>query len=210
MFDFLKVNSKNLVIDQKTNQVLELAAQKKMLEIEISTLHLESKNKTLAEKMRLEEEAHKQKLQLNEEKASFDRERKIWLEEKQQLIKKHKEEMDEFLRKTKAEFDLKLLEAVTIAKLDSDQKIKQLELDKSRELTEIKIGHIEELSLAKTTANEKYYDKMTDAYTDMQANGDKNSKFVQEMALKIFDRVPAQSQRFEIDFDTKKEIKDVG
>lgn len=198
MFNF---NKSSTMLDKKTNEILELASQKKMLEIELDTLHLEVKNKTLSEKMRLEEEAHRQKLKLDDEKASFDRQKQVWSEEKAQLIKKHKEEMDEFLKKTKSEFDLKLLEAVTLAKLDSEQKIKQLDLDSHRQLTEEKIKHIEELSLAKTDASSKYYDKMTEAFTDMQMNGDKNTKFVQEMALAVFNKVPIQSQRLELDFN---------
>lgn len=209
MFNF----NKSTMLDKKTNEILELASQKKMLEIELDTLHLEVKNKTLSEKMRLEEEAHRQKLKLDDEKASFDRQKQVWSEEKAQLIKKHKEEMDEFLKKTKSEFDLKLLEAVTLAKLDSEQKIKQLDLDSHRQLTEEKIKHIEELSLAKTDASSKYYDKMTEAFTDMQMNGDKNTKFVQEMALAVFNKVPIQSQRLELDFNSTNNkgdsVKDV-
>lgn len=197
-----KNNSK--ILDQKTNEILELASQKKMIEIELQNLQLELKNKTLSEKMRLEEEAHKQKLRLEEEKATFQRQKTQWEEEKQTLIKKHREEMEEFIKKSKAEFDLKLLEAVTLAKLDSEQKIKQLDLDLTRQLTEEKVKHIEELSSVKNDLNTKYYDKMTEAFADMQLNGDKNTKFVQEMALKIFDRVPTQSQRFELDFNANK------
>jgi hypothetical protein len=95
-----------------------------------------------------------------------------------------------------------------MAKLDAEQKIKQLELDKSRELTEEKIKHIEEVSAVKTDANTNYYNKMTDAFTEIQLKGDKNTQFVQEMAMKIFDRVPTQTSRLELDFHSgEKEAK---
>ena len=206
MFKF----NKAAILEQKTNEILELASQKKMLQIEINTLHLEVKNSTLSEKMRLEQEAHTQKLLLDDEKASFNRQKVVWTEEKALLIKKHKEDQDDFMKKVQSNFDLKLLEAITLAKLDSEQKLKQSNLDSHREITELKIKNIEEISKAKTDANVEYYDKMTEAFTDMQLNGDKNTKFVQEMALAIFNKVPAQSSQLALDVNINKEstIKD--
>jgi hypothetical protein len=106
MLSFGKSNT--TLLDQKTNEILELASQKKMLQIEMDTLKLEIQNKTLSEKMRLQEEAHKQKLSLQEEQAAFDRQKLVWKEEKEKLIAKHAEEMADFLKKTKSEYELSL------------------------------------------------------------------------------------------------------
>lgn len=193
--------------DQQLAYIAELETQKKKLQIELDTMHLDAKNKSLDLEMKLKEEAHKQKLDLMEEKAKFRRDQEIWKEEKEKLIAEHKKELVNFKEKIKADSDLEILKLTTMAKLDAEQQTKQAELDAQRQISELKVKHIEELAAAKTEANTKYYDKMTDAYQDMQANGDKNSKFVQELALKIFDQAPKNRTEFALEYNTKE--KDV-
>ncbi len=187
--------------NEKQAQILDLESAKKRLEVQVEMMQLEQKNRTLDLEMKLKEEAHRQKLSLEEERAKFKREQEIWKEDKEKLIKEHNKELVDFRDKVKQDSDLKLLEVTTMTKLDAEQKTKQAELDAQRQISELKVKHIEELSGAKSSLNKEYYDKMTDAYQDMQANGDKNSKFVQELALKIFERAPAHKQQFALEFN---------
>lgn len=187
---------------ENQSQILNLESEKKRLEIQVETMHLELKNKTLSLEMKLKEDAHKQKLSLDEERAKFEREKQIWNEEKQKLLSTHNKEMKEFKEKLEQEFSLKLLEATTLAKLDSEQKTKQSEIDNQRKISEIQVKHIDELSKTKSELNKEYYDRMTSAFQEIQTKGDNNSRFVQELALKIFDRVPTQKQQFALEFNS--------
>lgn len=185
-------------IDKSTEQVLELEAQKKRLEMERDQIQIELQNQKKREGMKLEEEAHKQKLKLQEETAVFNREKLIWEKEKQELIDRAGRERKEFEETHKKQSELQLQEAVTLTKLESQQKIKQAEIDKSREVNEVRTTAAEELSKVKSELAEDYYNKLTAAFQDIQMNGDKNSKFVQELALKVFDRVPSSDVRVDV------------
>lgn len=180
-------------IDKSTEQVLELEAQKKRLEMERDQIQLELENTKKRESMKIEVEAHKHTLKLQEEKAVFDREKKVWEIEKKELTDRAAREKKEFQERLQAESDLKTQEAVTLTKLEAQQQVKQGELDKSREVNDLRTAHAEALSKVKSELAEDYYSKLTAAFQDIQMNGDKNSKFVQELALKVFDRVPANS-----------------
>lgn len=185
-------------ISSSTAQVLELEAQKKRLEMERDQIQIELQNQKKREGMKLEEEAHKQKLKLQEETAVFNREKLIWEKEKQELIDRAARERKEFEETHRKQSELQLQEAVTLTKLEAQQKIKQAEIDKSREVNEVRTKAAEELSKTKSELAEDYYNKLTAAFQDIQMNGDKNSKFVQELALKVFDRVPSSDVRVDV------------
>ena len=53
-----------------------------------------------------------------------------------------------------------------------------------------------------TDLSEQYYQKLTEAFQEIQLNGDKNSKFVQELALKVFDKMPTSRSEVGIDVST--------
>lgn len=177
-------------IDAQTAQVLELEAAKKRLEIEREQIALELENQKKRFQMKLEEESHKQKLAFDEKKAVFDREKAVWETEKKELVDRSARERKEFEEKLKKEHELKVTEAVTLAKLDSQQQVKQAELDRDRVITELRTQQAEALAKVKADTAEEYYKRMTTAFTEIQLNGDKSTKFVQELALKMFDSVP--------------------
>lgn len=194
-------------IDSQTAQVLELETQKKRLEIERDQIQLELNNAKDRAVMQLEKESHKQSLKLDAERAVFDREKKVWEVEKKEMLARFEREREEFHDSTKRESDLKIQEAVTLVKLDAQQKIKQSELDKAREVNALKTSSAEELSKAKSESAEQYYNKLTAAFQDIQMNGDKNSKFVQELALKVFERVPTNRTDIGVEISDVPQLK---
>lgn len=120
-------------------------------------------------RMELEEIRHKHKLEIQELRAQLDRERHNWEEDKQRLI-----------NDLQRDHDLKIKEAVTLTKLQSEQKIKQAELDYDRKLNE-----------ATKSLNEDYYQSLKSAMTKLHEEGNITTKFTQELALKMFDKSPA-------------------
>lgn len=191
MFNFRKkstVTSKKF--DSQTSAILELEVAKKRLEMEKEELQLEIGNSKRREQMKLEEESHKHMLKLAEERAIFDREKKVWEIEKKEMQERFVREKTEFENKIKAESELKTNEAVTLTKLESQQLVKQAEINAERKVNELAAKFAQELSEAKSKAAEEYYTKLTAAFTDIQLNGDKNTKFVQELALKALETIP--------------------
>lgn len=177
-------------IDKSTEQVLELEASKKRLEMEREQISIELENQKKRFQMKLDEEKHAQKLAYDEKKAVFDREKAVWEAEKKELLARSERERKEFEERLTKDHQIKLTEAVTLAKLQSQQEVKQAELDRDRQITELRTKQAEELSKVKSDTAEEYYKRMTNAFTEIQLNGDKSTKFVQELALKMFDSVP--------------------
>lgn len=120
-------------------------------------------------RMLLRELEHENTLHLEETKASFDRERSVWKEDKErlrtQLIEEH---------------ELKLKEYTTLARLDYEQKTKQIELIAERKIN---------AEVAKI--NKDYYDKLTDSMKKLHEEGNVTTKFTQELALKMMSSLPA-------------------
>lgn len=194
-------------IDRSTTQVLELVEQKKRLEIDRDQIQLELQNLQKKKDMQLEEEAHKHKLRIQEEQAVFSREKKVWEIEKQELLDRSKREQREFEDRLKKDYDIKIQETVTLTKLESQQLVKQAELDKNREVNELRTKSSEEISKVRTELAEEYYNKLTTAFQEIQLKGDVNSRFVQDLALKMFDKVPTSESRFAVDINTNKQLE---
>ncbi len=180
MFGYGKVAKAK--IDKSTAQILELEAQKKSLELDKDNLALELTNLKRKVEMEMELERHRQKLALEGERAVFTREKAVYEVDKKEMEDRLKREME--LSKT---------EAITLMKLESQQKIKQTEIDTQRTINELKALHTEELAKVRTSSAEEYYKRLTAAFQDLQVNGDKNSRFIQDLALKMFDKVPSPS-----------------
>lgn len=60
----------------------------------------------------------------------------------------------------------------------------------TRDKAEQDAKYAKDLAEAKTKAAEDYYEKMTKAMTELHQNGDKNSKFIQELALTMVQKTP--------------------
>lgn len=186
-------------INKSTEQILELEVLKKRLEMERDSIQQELDNQKKRESMKIEVEVHKSVLKMQEEKAVFDREKKVWETEKKEMQDRFKRENEEQVNRLKQQSELSLQEAVTLTKLDSQQKVIQLQVDNDRATSVLMTSHATELAKVRTDLAEEYYNKLTQAFTDIQMKGDKNSQFVQDLALKIFDRAPANKTSFGVD-----------
>lgn len=202
MFTFSKAAKAK--IDRSTEQILELESQKKKLELDKDQVSIELDNMRKRNDMKLEEERHKQKLVLETEKAVFDREKKIWEVEKKELIEKNEKNRKEFESQLKRELDLSHQEALTLLKLESQQMIKQAELDKQREVNELKAEVATKIAAIQGSEAEKYYSKLTAALQEISVHGDHNSKFAKDLALKLFDRMPTQNSETKVTVDVPK------
>lgn len=189
---FRKQRITSVKIDQSMEMLLDLEAAKKRLEIELSQIKLELDNQKKREAMRIEEESHKNKLELLEKTAIFERERK--------LFDMEKKELEDRLKK---EFELKTQESIILTRLEAQQQVKQTELDKDRALNMQQSKFNEELSKIKIEMSDSYYKKLTESFQEIQLNGDKNTKFVQELALKVFDRIPSNHSKVNVDVNTQ-------
>ena len=206
MFGFgdKKEEAAKIKIKKSTSELLDLEVEKKRLQADKENIQLELENLKKRMRMEIEEEKHKHNLKLESEKAVFDREKTIWEKEKQELVDRAEREKNEFEKTLRADLEIEHKETVTLLKLESQQKIKQAELDKDRAVNDLKTKHAEELAKVKSDTAEEYYSSMTEAFQDLQMNGDKNSKFVQELALKVFDKLPTARTEVGVDVSTPR------
>lgn len=130
-------------------------------------------------KIELEEIRHKHRLELTERQADFDREKKVWEEDRERLT----------ISLTK-EHELKLKEVVTLTKLDSEQKSKQMELNFQRKISELESKNIRDMADLKAKLTEEHYTKLTAAMTKLHEEGNTATRFTQELALKMFANAP--------------------
>lgn len=121
-------------------------------------------------------------------------------------LEKMQEKLDHEKRKWGSEFealkskhDLERLEKETLLKLKNEQDMAQVKLDAERATIKLEAGydkqlraletkHSGDLSKLKSDTAKEYYEKMQDALKDMTLNGSEQTKFTQELALKMFDK----------------------
>jgi hypothetical protein len=109
--------------------------------------------------------------------------------EHNEAISKKSIETDKTITKLKQDYESKLIEF----KQTYENKVKALELD-----------HVQRFAAFKTDTEKKFYDKLKDEYADFQKHGDKNSKFVQELALEVMKKSPPSTTRHELEYTEKK------
>lgn len=127
-------------------------------------------------RMQLEEIKHKHNLEIQEMKAAVAREKKLWEEDKNRLIHKLTEESD-----------LKLKEVTILAKLDYEQRLKQVEINAERKTNE----RIADL-------NKQHYDKLSDSMTKLHEEGNRTTKFTEELALRMMGSMPANKSEMKV------------
>lgn len=117
--------------------------------------------------------------------------------EMQLEIKKLIEDVDHQKRQN----NLVIKEAVFAADMKAQSSIKEVIAERDRMITELKCRHAEEISKLKSdhaqllnASESKYaqnsYEKLSLALTDLHQNGDKNSRFIQDMALEMIKKAP--------------------
>ncbi len=138
---------------------------------------------TSALRMELEEIKHKHKLVMAEMSDGIVRDKKHWEEDKARAIKTLQQDYEAKL----SEQALKLKEAVTLAKLDSEQRIKQAQLDADRKMN---------AEVAKL--NSEHYEKLKESMTKLHEEGNANTKFTQDLALKMIGSMPSNKSETKV------------
>ena len=138
--------------------------------------------------MALKRERHSHGLEMGAAKKDLERQRSLFEEDKKRLVDRLKEEHGSETDKLKRESELKLMELQTLSKLDSDQRIAQAELDAKSRVQAAETKHAAEMSVLKSTLAKEYYDSLQVALKDMTINGTEQTKFVQELAIKMLDK----------------------
>lgn len=146
-------------------------------------------------RMELAELKQKHQLELEVKQAAFDRAMKNWTEDKERLESKLKQENE-----------IKLTEAVTLTKLESQQRTAQLELDYNRKIEDLKTKNAVALAEYKTKLAEEYHEKLSVALNKLHTEGNVTTKFTQELALKMLEKAPPQTNRIEL---MKGKLKDI-
>ena len=136
-------------------------------------------------RMQLAEMEHKHKLQMEEITAKFNREKSEW-----------EKDRERFVSDLKKDSDLKLNEAVTMAKLDYEQRIKQAELTAQEKIN----NHTKKL-------NDENYEKLSTSMTKLHEEGNQSTKFLQEIASKMMGSMPKHKTQTKILTGTVKDGK---
>lgn len=183
---FSKVLSK--LKDRRIEEIAQLQAKKRELELENESLHLDLKNSK-----------RKQEMEMTDATLRFDRLKEIWKQDQARLAKELDEDKKRMTKHLTEEFALKEREAIAVLKLDSEQKSKQLELDYQRksqekdakhalEIQKLKTDHANDKMTYQTKMVEEHYKKLSEALTHLHSEGNANTKFVQELALKMLEK----------------------
>lgn len=138
-------------------------------------------------RIELNEIKHKHTLELQELRAAFVREQKNWVEDKARLESQMKKD-----------HELKLNEAIVLTRLSSEQKIKQIEIDNLRSIEELKSSTSRDVFETKKLLSEEYYQKLSEALNKLHTEGNLTTKFTQELALKMLEKAPPQTNRIEL------------
>lgn len=192
-------------IDSSTRQVLELEAQKLQLKMQVDQIQLELDNQKARNAMALEKDRHAQQLKLDTETAKFSLAKEKWEIEKAELIRKSDNAAKEVKDTLEREHKISLQEAVSLTKLESQQKVKQAELDRDREINALKMTQVEELSKVRTQAAEDTFKKLSAFIEEVTMKGDKNTNFVQELALKMFNGAPQPRSSVDIEVGVNRQ-----
>jgi len=179
---------KKLVDNKIENEILALHRQKKELEVERDYLTNTLANERAKREMDLAAAEHKSRLELIGAEAGFKRKQSVWEEDKVRLQKALEEDKERQSTILKEDFDRKLNEAISLLKLESEQRIKQAELDCQRRLQHLKEEASKEKMAFQTKLMEEHYKKLNDALVDLHSKGTTTTQFVQELALKMLDK----------------------
>lgn len=185
-------------ISSSTGKVLDLEVEIKRLEMSRDQIKLELDNQKSRNEMALEKDRHQQQLKLSTEMSKFANEREKWDAERKELQVASDKALKELKDTLEREHKITLQEAVSLTKLESQQKIKQAELDRDREVNKIRMEQAEALAKVRADSAEETYKKLSNFIEEVATKGDKNTKFVQEMALIMMKGAPQPTVGVEV------------
>ena len=177
-------------LEEATVNLFAVQKAKNVLVLEQQTIKAKLENDKVDQEMAFKKDRHAMNLELQEKEENFAREKKNWEADKN-LLK-------ETLTK-KAEITLE--EIKSLAKLDSQQQIAQLNLThkkdvmeqeakNNKELSDLKAKAATELSDLTAKLAKEYYGKAEETLKKFSLEGDKTTKFMQELAIAMFNKAP--------------------
>lgn len=110
-------------------------------------------------------------------------------------IQRLKSVLDIERKKLEAEFDIlatkktmALTEAMKMAKIEMEDKLNKQATFYNESLQKLQLIHAKEISALESKLVKEYYEKMTEVLRELNLEGNVQTKFVQELSLKMFDK----------------------
>lgn len=183
-------NADNLLTTTHS-QIIDAVQDREKLKTDLTTLKIQLENERQQHSLIMNKERAHWQLEREAEKARFDMERQAARSnfelERSQATLKEKFETEQAIKRA----ELKAEETLVLKKLDFEQRIKQAELDKDKSVLVIKEEYAKKETELHQKLHAEMYKKLNDALIQMSAEGDKNTKFVHDLMMKIFDKAPA-------------------
>lgn len=183
-------HSQNLLTATQ-NDIINQVAEKEKLKLQLDQLKIELQNKTQEQMLALNRERATWQLERESENARVkmerDAEKSKFDLEKEQSVSRQKLDTEQAIKRA----ELKNEELLVMKKLDFEQKIKQAELDREKAILLIKEEYAKKETKLHTELHAEMYGKLNSALISMSQEGDKNTKFVHDIMMKIFDKAPA-------------------
>ena len=107
------------------------------------------------------------------------------------------------LKDTKRDYEKKL----TDMKSQYENKVQDMKREAIVISTQLQSAHDKAFAEFKQKTAAEYYERLKDEFTELQKDGDKNSKFVQELALKVMEKAPPATTRIEYSEETSPKRK---
>jgi hypothetical protein len=95
-------------------------------------------------------------------------------------------------KELKKSHELQIKEVVTLLKLESEQKIKQIELDHARMANALRAEKDNDVNKIKEELLKDQYDKLSAAMTKLHEEGNVTTRFTQDLAMKMLASAPHQ------------------
>lgn len=112
-----------------------------------------------------------------------------------QKLSHQEREQNMVLREQTAAIDLKAREVAALLKLDYQQKLKQFEIDKQRELDVVKAESDKTRAAFEQKLSEDYYRRMKDALNQLHTEGNITTQFLEKMAVSMLGHLPESKVR---------------
>lgn len=161
-------------------EVIELEAKKKFLQEEME-------NRLSEQKRMFEQQLHEVKLANKAKDSDFEVKQKEWQQEKDRLIKLNQEDREIYEKRLKEELDFKHKEATALLKLESDQRIKQAEIDAERKVLKAEQEADKKLTEETKKLRDGTYQQLSSELAKMHSEGNIASKNQHEAMMKLLD-----------------------
>lgn len=83
---------------------------------------------------------------------------------------------------------MELTEAIKLATMQMEDKLNKQATLYNETLQKIQIKHSQEISTLQSNLAKEYYDKLGETLRDMNLEGNAQTKYVQELSMKMFDK----------------------